>query len=59
MSTLFIDVNKLTISTIYDTINKHMEEKYLYLSLLLGPVVAFLLYKLGLELWCLAYAFIH
>lgn len=36
-----------------------MEEKYLYLSLLLAPVIAFLLYKLGLELWCLAYALIH
>lgn len=33
-----------------------MYEKYYYLSLLLGPVIAFLLYKVGLELWCLFYA---
>ena len=36
-----------------------MKEKYFYLSIILGPIVMFLLYRLGLELWCLAYAFMH
>lgn len=36
-----------------------MSREYIVGALALSPLVAYLLYKVGLELWCIAYGLIY
>ena len=36
-----------------------MNREYIVSAIALSPIVAYLLYKVGLELWCIAYGLIY